>query len=508
MLEKYDAVIVGSGAGGGSSAWALATAGLRVLLLEAGPAYSPTDYRLHRSDWEGLGFPAKVDIRERQTFAPLQALDSKWDDLRSWNHLKGVINPDINRRVTGYQHVVGLGGSTLHYTGEAHRFNPMSMQMSSRFGVGADWPLSYDELEPFYTQAEQVVGVAGPNHNPIRFRSKPYPLPAHRLSYASQKLAESGDPLGLEWRANSLAALSAPYDGRPGCNYCANCTRGCPRRDKGSVDVTFIAKARATDRCDVVTDSQVVRILAGPDDRVSGVEYFDALGNLQQVRARAVIVSCGAIETPRLLLLSENHLAVDGLGNESGQVGRHFMETLAWTSSALHPQALGSFRGLPSDMVCWTHNAPDSIPGVIGGCRFSPGTAEADLIGPLNYATRVVGGWGRGHHARMRESFGRVLSVGAIGENLHDPHSYVDLNSSDKDNYGRPKARIHSHLGPMELERLRFMATTSRSILAAAGCAPPFEEYGTYDSFNSTHVFGTCRMGNDPDHSGSGRKLP
>ena len=302
--------------------------------------------------------------------------------------------------------------------------------------------------------------------------------------------------------ANSLAALSAPYDGRPACNYCGNCNRGCPRTDKGSVDVTFLRHAVATGKCSLRPQSRVTEIEVSGADRVTGVVYRDAVtGSVHRIAAKAVVVACGAVETPRLLLVSKSRHAPEGLANESGLVGKNFMETLSWASSGLHPGPLGSHRGLPADSISWDFNAPDSIPGVIGGCRFSPRVAEADLLGPINYATRVVQGWGREHKRAMREVFGNVLSVGAIGESLPDAGSYVDLDPDAKDADGFSLARIHSFLPERELQRLAFMAKKSREILNASGATEIFEEYGTYDIFSATHVFGTCRMGSRPTDS-------
>ncbi len=500
--SAYDAIVIGSGAGGGASAWALADKGLKVLLLEAGPAYDPSrDYRLNTPGWERSGFPHKVPTQGRQTFALLQRLEERWSRLRSWNHLSGRYNPGDTRVAWGYHHVVGLGGSTLHFTGEAHRLHPQAMRMQSRFGAAADWPLDYAELEPDYCRVERTIGVAGPAAAGARWRSEPHPLPAHALSYAGKHLETGCRKLGLSWEQNSLAILSRPRDGRPGCNYCANCNRGCPRRDKGSADVTLIAKARATGRCTIRTGCQVVRLEPGRNDRIRGVHYTDAQGRVRFEPARAVIVACGAVETPRLLLASESSAAPHGLANESGQVGRNFMETLAWVVSGLHPQPLGSHRGVPADGICWDYNAPDAIEGVIGGCRFSHATAEAEFTGPLSYARRVVGGWGRTHQERMVSTFGRVLSVGAMGEFLPNPGTYVDLDPTARDPQGIPRARIHSHVEEGDLARLAFMAGRAQEILRAAGVNEIFEAYGTYDGFNSTHVFGTCRMGGNPESS-------
>ena len=500
--QPYDVVVIGAGAGGGAATLALCHRKLRVLVLEAGPAYDPVrDYRLDRNDWEQERFPYKSGSKGRHTFAPLQRLDARWDELRSWSRVSGHTNTTDQRRPHAYHHVRGVGGSTLHFAGEAHRLHPQAMRMHSRFGVAADWPFGYAELEPFYCEAERIVGVAGPERNPVRWRSEPYPLPAHELSYASRKLVAGSKKLGLNWAHNAVAALSRPYDGRPGCNYCGNCIRGCPRQDKGSVDVTFMRKALASGNCTLETRCQVTRIEAGPADRITGVHYVDADGRQQVATGKCVIVACGAVETPRLLLASSGKYAPDGLANESGHVGQNFMETVSWTSSALHPEPLASYRGLPSDSICWDFNAPDAIPGIVGGCRFSTSVAETDLLGPINYAKRVVGGWGREHKQRMRDEFGRVLTVGAVGESLPAPGSFIDLDPDKTDAAGTPLARIHSHLDEQELKRLAFMAKTARGILDASGAKERVEEYGTYDYFSATHVFGTCRMGENAEAS-------
>lgn len=495
-------VVIGSGAGGAAFAWSMASAGVKVQLLEAGPSYNPaTDYKLAQPDWENSRFPAKVPWRDRQTHAPMQALDKKWDSIQSWNHLKADEPKKKQRGFGGYHHVVGVGGSTLHYTGESHRMNPASMAMHSRFGVAADWPLTYRELEPYYCIAERTIGVAGPESPGVRLRSEPYPVPAHQRSYASQVLGRGFDALGLSWTPNPVASLSRPYDGRPPCNYCGQCTRGCPRYDKGTADITFVAKALKTGNCSLKTVSQVLRLETGKSGRVEAAIYADEKGVEHRVTGDLFVVACGSVETPRLLLNSASAESPGGLGNESGQIGRNFMETLMFASIGLHPEPLGSYRGLPTDSICWDFNAPDAIDGVIGGCRLSQMTIEMGMDGPLNYARRVVGGWGKQHKKNMREQFGRALALGGICESLPNPGTFIDLDPEAKDKFGLPKARIHSHLDDMAFRRIGFIASKVREILAAAGVGKTIEEISSVDYFNSTHVFGTCRMGQDAAES-------
>jgi choline dehydrogenase-like flavoprotein len=146
--REFDVVVIGSGAGGGAAAWALAGGGASVLVLEAGPEYDPQrDYRLHLAAWENGGLPDRSQQKRPYTFGPLQDLEPRWKDLRSWNHIGGNMNPTDGRVGYQYSHVRGVGGTTLHYTGSAHRLHPQTMNMRTRFGVAADWPLSYAELD-------------------------------------------------------------------------------------------------------------------------------------------------------------------------------------------------------------------------------------------------------------------------------------------------------------------------------------------------------------------------
>ena len=500
--DSADVVIIGAGAGGAAAAWALASQGVSVLVLEAGPAFDPaSDYRLHQADWSLHDFPSgKARHRGRNSFAPLQALEARWDDLRSWNAVAGRLNPGTQRLAYGYHHVRGVGGSTLHFTGEAHRLHAQALRMKTRFGVAADWPLDLAELAPFYDQAEALVGVAGPADGWPRGARKPYPLPAHALSHAAQPVVAAGRQLGLQWEANSLAVLSQPHDGRPGCNYCNNCGRGCPRRDKGSADITFMRRALDTGRCTLWTESPVLQLVPAAKGRVAEL-VVQRNGALQRIATRVLVLAAGAVETPRLLLLAKGPAAPEGLANEHGQVGQHFMETLSWSSAGLHPQPLGSHRGLPSELVCWTHNAPDAIPGVPGGIRLSARTGEAGFTHPGSYADRLIPGWGSDHKRQVREQFGHALAIGTIGESLPNPQTFVSLDADQRDEFGNPVARIHAHLPDTELQRLAFAVKLCRDMLKACGVLQLLEEYGSYDFFSATHVFGTCRMGVDPKQS-------
>jgi choline dehydrogenase-like flavoprotein len=500
MTSKcFDAVVVGAGAGGAAAAWRLCEQGLTVLLLEAGPRFDPAhDYKLNQPDWERHQFPEPPGSRGAFTIGELDHLDPADADLHSWNNTMGPLVRGEARQAMGpgYYHVQGVGGSTLHFVGESHRMHPAAMKLRSRHGAGHDWPIDYADLEPYYSLCESLVGVAGPKSQGARWRSTPYPLPAHPLSPPARLLVSAGQKLGMAWQANSRAALSQVFDGRPTCNYCANCSRGCPLGDKGSADVTFIRKALATGRLTLKPGSPVARIHSQANGRIDSIEYLEGR-KVHRLETPLLVLAAGAIQTPRLLLANRSRHFPEGLTNGSRQVGRNFMETLFWSCTGLIPGLTNSHVGLPADAICWDFNGPDAIPDVIGGCRFNSGTQEIGFTGPISYASRLIPGFGKGFKDKLRSSFGSALSVGAIGEFLPNERTFIDLDPTEKDRLGIPLPRIHSSLGTENIKRLRFMAEKSRQLLKAAGVDEALEELSAWDSLAATHVFGTCRMGAD-----------
>lgn len=502
-MADADVIVIGAGAGGLAAAWRLTTRGARVIVLEAGRHYqADRDYPQDGDDFEARPFPydAVHDEagRPRYTFGAAQEVGPEWNGLRSWNAGQGRFAPGGLRRYMEYAHVRGVGGSTLHYQGEAHRFHPDSLRMRSLLGAGADWPISYEELAPYYDVAEGVIGVAGPGG--VAQRPRPEVLVAHPLSYASRRLAPAFAAVGATLVPNHLAILSRPYDRRPPCNYCNSCTQGCPLGDKGSADQTFLPHALATGRLDIRPECHVVVLESGRDGRVTGVVYTDREGVRRRVTAPYVVAAAGAVETPRLLLLSEGAAHPHGIGNAEGQVGRNLTELLFWWAVALLPERVDAFRGVPIDGSAWEHAVPHRGDGWVGGFRLATAHGAANLRGPVAYAQRFVGGCGPAHGRRVAEVFGHAVSLLAIGEWLPNPQTAVDLDPGRRDGTGQRVARITSWLWENERRLLRSMAGAVRAIAAAAH-AEIVEEVSALDVFAATHVLGTCRMGSDPDAS-------
>jgi choline dehydrogenase-like flavoprotein len=500
--SETDVAIVGAGAGGLAAAWRLSTRGVRVTLLEAGRRFEAArDYPQTSPDFESRPFPydAVRDARgrPRHTFGREQPIESSWADYCS-RTVGAPFRRPIRRRYLEYAHVRGVGGSTLHFQGEAHRFHPDSLRMRTLFGVGADWPLAYAELERYYELAEAEIGVAAPV-NPLRPQARPPGLPPHPLSYASRRLVPAFEAVGARLLPNALAILPRVFRGRPPCNYCNACSAGCPIGDKGSADVTFLPPALATNRLELLTEAEALRIETDGQGRVDSIVYADGQRRVQRLRVRAVVLAAGAVETPRLLLLSESSRFPRGLANSNGHVGRHLTETLFWLTTALHPERLDSFRGIPIDGSAWEFSVPQMTADQGGGFRLMTAHGAAGLRGPASYA-RLLPGFGVEHQRRVAQAFGRGVAVGAVGEWLPNPHTRVDLDPVARDDHGRPRARITSWLGDAERRLLKRMADTVRAVVAAAG-AEPVSERGTLDQFAATHVLGTCRMGTDSAQS-------
>ena len=493
LKEKYDCVVIGSGPGGAPFAWKMASEGMDVLILEAGPRYNPLkDYALDQQDWETKGFPYKKQIKN--TFGAQQKLNPSYAQLKTWNKANGKLNRTNKRRYHKYHQVSGVGGTTLHYQGEAHRLNESSFRMNTLFGELVDWPIDYKMLEPYYSQVESIVGVAGPDKVPYRPRTKPFPLKPHKLSYASQLIEKACEKKMLDLEANSLAILSSVYRDAPPCNYCNGCIWGCPRKDKGSVDVTFIPLAEDTGNCEILTYAFASRIELEKKEgkrKVTGVYYFDRSGKEHFVKSDYVAVACGAVETPRILLNSDI--------NQNDLVGKNFMETNLYEVIAFHSDRLDSYRGLPLDSVIWKWNTPDPDRGFPGGVRFSPTAGSA--MGPLNYALRYFEGWGDDFVKAIDEWFGHAMGMVGISEFFPNKDTFVTIDPKVKDEFGLSVAKIQSFLGEPELKSLEFMEKTTKDILKAAGATDVVETASTYDFFAATHVYGTCRMGNDPETS-------
>jgi choline dehydrogenase-like flavoprotein len=474
--SSVDVVVIGSGAGGGVVAKELGEAGLSVVVLEAGRRFDPArDYPTASPEFELHGrnvFRAEDPRRDRFTWegAPVR-----------------------------FDRVKGVGGSTLHYLAISPRLHESDFRTRSLDGVGEDWPITYEELEPYYTGVEYELGVSGPHGseaNPFDPpRSLPFPTPPHPFNLATLAVKRGADRLGLHLVRDPVAIPTRDWAGRRGCVGAGTCGLGCSIRSKSSIDVTYVPKAEATGRVEMRTESMAHQITVRPDGRAGGVLYFDAARRERRVHARAVVVAGNAVETARLLLMSTSPLFPDGLANSSGLVGKYFLEHLAVFLKGRFRERLDPWRGIPSGGIIQDFYATRAENGFARGWST---LISSGPVWPLSVAERV-GGWGAEHRTRMTELFAHFVGLASVGEQLPDIRNEVVLDPWVKDCYGLPVPRLVNQPRENDQAMIRKISQWQRAILEAAGAEEIWEE--KYQPGASSHFMGTCRMGADPSAS-------
>jgi choline dehydrogenase-like flavoprotein len=475
--DNADVVIVGSGAGGGVIAKELGEAGLEVIVLEVGKRYDPYyDYPTHAIDFE---------IRAGNVFAP--------KDWRRDLYTSGTSMPYL------YNRVKGLGGATLAYHAMSPRLHESDFRVRSEDGIADDWPITYADLEPYYTKVEYELGVSGPDGadgNPFDApRSKPFPTPPHDLNLASRMIKRGADKLGLHLVREPLAIPTQDWNGRPACIHAGTCRLGCKISAKSSVDVTYIPKAVRTGKVDIRTECMAREITVGPDGKARSVIYFDPQGLEKEVAGRVIVAAGNAVETPRLLLLSKSALFPDGLANSNGLVGKYFAEHLSVFSYGIFDERLDPWRGVPTGGVMQDFYETRAENGFARGWVIS---VENEPQWPLVTA-QTIPGWGAEHKARMKQVFGHRVGLASDGEQMPVEHNKVSLDPSVRDNYGLPVPRITNTLVDNDGAMIKAIELRLREILEAAGAKEIHVE--KFRPGSSSHYLGTCRMGNDPKKS-------
>jgi choline dehydrogenase-like flavoprotein len=501
--EAFDAVVVGSGAGGGFAAMGLAEAGMRVLLLERGRGFEPSrDFPMNHPDWELRPRAFRdTEIPTGDASIVLEKgalLDQRYAHLRSSSPSGEVPKPRSHRAPFRYERVFGLGGTTLHYQGEAHRFPEHAFQPASLYGLGVDWPLRYADLAPHYERAEHVLGVAGDPANPFKAPRGPFPTRAHRLSYASQRIATGATKLGWTLLPNSLALPTSSVDGRRPCQRSGGCAQGCIFGAKSSVDLTAIRRAERTGRLQVQTESRVLALEMGHGGRVDGIVYRRAK-SIYRARARVTVLAMGAVETPRLLLASRSADRPNGIANSSGLVGRFLLETLLAQVTVRFDERIDAYKGPPIDSRIWNFSRPRRDGSVRSGYVLGVSGTLGGFHGPMSHAL-LLPGFGRAHKDAMRSHFGTIVTLFGIAEQEPRAGNRVTL-ADTKDSDGVPLARVESAHSEADLLALDAMLERVKELASASGAAEMLRQATTYAVPAASHVGGTCRMGTDPGTS-------
>lgn len=451
--EAVDAVVIGTGAGGAPLLSRLAKAGLKVIALEAG------------KKWE----PAK-DF----------ATDEKAQDKLYWNYERLSAGADplsFGKNNSG----IGLGGSTLHFTGYTPRPLPDNFRVKTISGKGKDWPLTYEDLEPYYDEIERFIGVSGPNPYPWGPKRKSaYPLPPLSLNAAAQLMQKGCASLGIRTAPGPNAIISKDYQQesngiRRACTNRGFCQAGCSVGAKGSTDVTFIPLAIHFG-AEIRTEAYVTRLNLNDKGSIFSVTYVKE-GIEYEQHCKHVFLCAGSVETPRLLLMNK-------LANSSGLVGKNFMAHVSTQVWGEFEEATHPYKGVPASLISEDMNIP-------GSHEFAGGYILQSIgVLPVNYASQLVratGIWGKELKKRMQK-YNYVAGINIHGECLPYETNYLEL-TAEKDVLGLPKPRICFSNGSNEKKMSSHGTRVMKKIFKAAGAKK------MYVVQRNAHIIGTCCMG-------------
>ena len=489
--DEVDFVIVGSGAAGGVLARELSQAGFSVVVLEQGPRLTEADFK-HDEYSRWIQWSMGGDPRDNgQTF-------------RRTESERASVRPNAPPAIYGRT----VGGSSIHFTANFWRLHPTDFGEGSLWGSvsGADlvdWPITYDELEPYYTKVDWEVGVSGrAGANPFEpRRSRPYPMPPLPVKSSGVLFERGCREMGWTAFPAPMAIASQPYRGRAGCVHCGFCMGfGCEMRAKSSTLVTMIPEAEATGRCEVRPESRVVGVEMDRAGRTTGVRYLDAMRVEHLQRGKAVILSANGAETPRLLFLSESSRFPDGLANSSGAVGRYLMFNGQTMVGASFEHELNEFKSVQVTRVMHDFYEADPARGFYGG-----GGIDARIFyHPMFWGMEGFGGpedpwWGADYKKLLRE-YPRSMYVNGHTTSLPVATNNITLDPDVRDTWGYPAIRVTYRDHPDDMSMMRFMQDRSAEIAQAAG-AKRVWRHPVVEASITAHLLGTCRMGTDPAKS-------
>ena len=494
-MNRVNAVVVGAGAAGGIVAKELSTAGLSVLLVERGKWYTPNDCR-------------KDDLRNQRTTVLGNAFGPEDEgNPRVWLDAKG--EPQIVQASEGgYQNNAAcVGGGTLSYGAQAWRYMPQDFRMRSTYGAPPgssleDWPISYDELEPFYEKAEYEIGISGdysgdPFHGPRR-RDLPMPPLAPNREFGI--LEPAAKRLGLHPFNLPMARNSVPYNGRGPCMRCRWCCGfACEVDAKNGSQNTVIPTALATGNCELRTECMVKGILTDERGHARGISYFDAKGRLQEQLSDIVVVSGCATESARLLLNSKSRLFPDGLGNRHDQVGRNLQGHHYTGATGYFDFEIYDDVGPGASIAISDYN--HGTPGLCGGGML----ANEFIRLPIHMVDRLPADtprWGLGHKQAMRHWHKRTIVIMGPTQQIPTAEGRVTVDPSVKDKWGLPVVRLSGNVHPHTFEIGMVQAKRAEAWLKESGAIHTSIMAGKPEMVSAgQHQAGTCRMGNDPQSS-------
>ena len=508
VSKTYDVVIVGSGAGGGVAAHVLSLAGAKICMLEAGDWYDGTK----QSDmfkWP-YNAPHRAASSHQKPFGYFDAtLVGGWE-------VPG--EPYTNAPGSDWRWWRGrmLGGRTNHYGRISLRMGPYDFKPYSRDGKGFDWPISYDDLAPYYDKAEELIGVFGTNENIENTPDGKFlPAPAPR---GYERLIKMGcDKLKIPCIPSRLAILTKPIHGRNACHYCAQCGRACNINANFNSPGVHIFPAIKTGNLEVRTGAMAREVVVGSDGLASGVTYVDKKTRSDvTVKAKIVVLAASCCETARIMLNSKSSLFPNGVANSTGLVGKYLMDTVGSDVSGylpiledLPPQNEDGTGGMHMYMPWWNYQQQKGgkMPFArgyhieMGGGRRIP---EVDIGDDTEKI--LGGGYGLEFKRNLRKVYGCGIGFAGRGEMIPNDNSYCEIDPNVVDEWGIPVLRFHFKWSEDEILQAKHMQETFQEIIESCG-GRVTEKHGADTNWGIArggeiiHEVGTTKMGNDPKTS-------
>jgi choline dehydrogenase-like flavoprotein len=500
-----DVVIIGSGAGGGTVTKVLTDLGINVTLLEAGPMLHPaTDFKEHKWPYDyphrGAGDGGATYFGHGRPFGFFSAHAGGWElDGEPYTTAEGSKFIWFRSRI--------VGGRTNHYGRISLRYADYDMKSYTRDGIGTDWPISYEELSPYYDKAEGFIGVTGSKEG---IRSAPdgifQPCPPPRVHEVLIKKA--ADKLGVPCIPNRLAVITQPTNGRPACHYCAQCGRGCVSASNYSSAQVQIFPAMKTGRVNLITNAMARELITDSDGKVTAVSYIDKTTRIEkQIKCRTVVLAASTCESTRLLLNSKAPGHSNGLANSSGQVGRNLTDSTGFTLSGVIP----ALEGLPrynSDgmggahlyMPWWLWDKKTDFPRgyhiEIGGGYGMPG------VGSFWDVADHQEGYGEPLKKAIYNQYGASVHFSGRGEMVPNADTYCEIDPDVVDRWGIPVLKFHFKWTEAELKQVDHMEQTFTALIETMGgkvthsLKPTSEKISTGGEI--IHEVGAIRMGANP----------
>jgi choline dehydrogenase-like flavoprotein len=500
--KTYDVCIIGSGASGGTAAKVLTEGGLSVVMLEAGPSVVPErDYKEHVWPYDLPHRGAGIGGRTRHGVGnEFMAPNGAWE-------LEGEPYVSASGSTFRWFRSRIVGGRTNHWGRIALRMAPVDFKVRAHDGMGDDWPLSYQDVAPYYDKVESYIGVFGTREN-IPSAPDGIFLPPPRARCTETIVKKTCDKLNILCIPSRLAILTRPHQGRPACHYCAQCGRGCITASNFSSSQVMIPPAEKTGRFTLITGAMARELVVGKDGKVAAVSYIEkATRQEQRVHARAFVVAASACESARLLLNSKSTLFPDGLANSSGVVGRNLMDSVGSEGTGYFPQLEkvpphnhDGVGGMHMYLPWWKFERKnDFLRGYhteFGGGRGMPAVGDYDLL------CDQFEGYGISLKQECKKKYGAYIRFAGRGEMIPNENCYCEIDPTTLDQWGIPVLRFHWRWADNEVKMAKDMQETYRAIVEAAGGVylththdDGSHPFGISDGGFIIHEVGTARMG-------------